>query len=65
MLTEGGPGGRTMLPMLFTYLEAFKNRNIGYAAAMGVVLVVVVVPPARRLPAVPVPRSDRDEHEAA
>ncbi|MFL1429152.1 MULTISPECIES: carbohydrate ABC transporter permease [unclassified Nocardiopsis] len=43
VLTEGGPGGRTMLPMLFTYLEAFKNRNIGYAAAMGVVLVVVVV----------------------
>ncbi|KRC32984.1 transporter [Oerskovia sp. Root22] len=43
VLTEGGPGGRTMLPMLYTYLEAFKNRNIGYAAAMGVVLVVVVV----------------------
>src|SRR5690606_41633462 len=43
VLTEGGPGGRTMLPMLFTYLEAFKNRNIGYAAAMGVVLVIVVV----------------------
>lgn len=43
VLTEGGPGGRTMLPMLFTYLEAFKNRNIGYAAAMGVVLVTVVV----------------------
>ena len=43
VLTEGGPGGKTMLPMLFTYLEAFKNRNIGYAAAMGVVLVLVVV----------------------
>lgn len=43
VLTEGGPGGKTMLPMLFTYFEAFKNRNIGYAAAMGVVLVVVVV----------------------
>ncbi|NKY23384.1 carbohydrate ABC transporter permease [Cellulomonas denverensis] len=43
VLTEGGPGGKTMLPMLFTYIEAFKNRNIGYAAAMGVVLVVVVV----------------------
>ncbi|WP_024287424.1 carbohydrate ABC transporter permease [Cellulomonas sp. KRMCY2] len=43
VLTEGGPGGKTMLPMLFTYLEAFKNRNLGYAAAMGVVLVVVVV----------------------
>jgi multiple sugar transport system permease protein len=43
VMTEGGPGGKTMLPMLFTYLEAFKNRNIGYGAAMGVVLVVVVV----------------------
>ncbi|CAM3943327.1 carbohydrate ABC transporter permease [Kibdelosporangium persicum] len=43
VLTEGGPGGRTMVPILFTYLEAFKNRNIGYAAAMGVVLVIVIV----------------------
>nr|WP_042178823.1 sugar ABC transporter permease [Kibdelosporangium sp. MJ126-NF4]CEL13453.1 N-Acetyl-D-glucosamine ABC transport system, permease protein [Kibdelosporangium sp. MJ126-NF4]CTQ99141.1 N-Acetyl-D-glucosamine ABC transport system, permease protein [Kibdelosporangium sp. MJ126-NF4] len=43
VLTEGGPGGRTMVPVLFIYLEAFKNRNIGYAAAMGVVLVVIVV----------------------
>jgi multiple sugar transport system permease protein len=43
VMTEGGPGGKTMLPMLFTYLEAFKNRNLGYAAAMGVVLVIVVV----------------------
>ena len=43
VMTEGGPGGQTMLPMLFTYLEAFKNRNLGYAAAMGVVLVIVVV----------------------
>ncbi|CAN5142527.1 sugar ABC transporter permease [soil metagenome] len=43
VMTEGGPGGKTMLPMLFTYIEAFKNRNIGYAAAMGDVLVIVVV----------------------
>lgn len=43
VMTEGGPGGKTMLPMLFTYIEAFKNRNIGYAAAMGDVLVLVVV----------------------
>ena len=43
VMTEGGPGGRTMLPMLFTYLEAFKNRNTGYAAAMGDVLVLAVV----------------------
>ena len=32
-----------MLPMLFTYLEAFKNRNIGYASAMGDVLVIAVL----------------------
>lgn len=43
VMTEGGPGGQTMLPMLFTYLEAFKNRNIGYAAAMGDVLVIIIV----------------------
>jgi multiple sugar transport system permease protein len=43
VMTEGGPGGKTMLPMLFTYLEAFKNRNLGYAAAMGIVLVIVVI----------------------
>jgi len=43
VMTEGGPGGKTMLPMLFTYLEAFKNRNLGYAAAMGDVLVIIIV----------------------
>lgn len=43
VMTEGGPGGRTMLPMLFTYIEAFKNRNIGYASAMGDVLVIAVL----------------------
>jgi len=43
VLTEGGPGGKTMVPVLFIYLEAFKNRNIGYAAAMGLVLVIIIV----------------------
>ncbi|GLY70666.1 carbohydrate ABC transporter permease [Amycolatopsis taiwanensis] len=43
VLTNGGPGGKTMVPVLFTYLEAFRNREIGYAAAMGVVLVIVIV----------------------
>lgn len=43
VMTEGGPGGRTMLPMLFTYLEAFKSKHLGYAAAMGLVLVVFVL----------------------
>ena len=42
VLTEGGPGGRTMLPALFVYFEAFSYNHWGYAAAMGNVLVVVV-----------------------
>lgn len=43
VLTEGGPGGKTMIPPLFTYLEAFRNREIGYASAMGNVLVVAIL----------------------
>jgi multiple sugar transport system permease protein len=42
VLTAGGPGGETMLPMLFAYNEAFKYGNFGYAAAMGNVMVVVI-----------------------
>ncbi|MFD7923068.1 carbohydrate ABC transporter permease [Streptomyces sp. NPDC059740] len=42
VLTDGGPGGRTRLPMLFAYEEAFRYGQFGYAAAMGMVLVAVV-----------------------
>jgi len=42
VLTGGGPGGRTRLPMLFAYEEAFGYGQFGYAAAMGCVLVAVV-----------------------
>jgi multiple sugar transport system permease protein len=43
VLTGGGPGGRTMLPMLFAYQEAFQYGNYGYAAALGNVMVLVIV----------------------
>jgi multiple sugar transport system permease protein len=43
VLTNGGPGGRTMLPMLFAYNEAFRYGNFGVAAAMGNVMVVLIV----------------------
>jgi multiple sugar transport system permease protein len=43
VLTEGGPGGKTMLPMLFAYQEAFRYGNYGYAAAMGNVMVLIIV----------------------
>jgi multiple sugar transport system permease protein len=42
VLTSGGPGGRTRLPMLFAYEEAFRYGQFGYAAAMGCVMVAVV-----------------------
>ncbi len=43
VLTAGGPGGQTLLPMLFAYNEAFRYGNFGYAAAMGNVMVVLIV----------------------
>ncbi|MGW2209822.1 carbohydrate ABC transporter permease [Streptomyces sp. NPDC001781] len=42
VLTGGGPGGKTRLPMLFAYEEAFRYGQFGYAAAMGCVMVAVV-----------------------
>lgn len=42
VLTAGGPGGKTMLPMLFAYNEAFRYGEFGYAAAMGNVMVIVI-----------------------
>lgn len=42
VLTAGGPGGQTMLPMLFAYNEAFKYGNFGYASAMGNVMVIII-----------------------
>ena len=43
VLTNGGPGGRTMLPMLFAYNEAFRYGHFGVAAAMGNVMVILIV----------------------
>jgi multiple sugar transport system permease protein len=43
VLTGGGPGGRTLLPMLFVYDEAFHNGNTGVAAAMTFVILLVLV----------------------
>ncbi|WP_433188046.1 carbohydrate ABC transporter permease [Actinoallomurus sp. CA-150999] len=42
-LTQGGPGGRTRLPMLFAYEEAFRYGFFGYAAALGVAITLVVL----------------------
>jgi multiple sugar transport system permease protein len=40
VLTQGGPGGMTRLPMLAAYEEAFRYGYVGYAAAIGNVMIV-------------------------
>ena len=42
VLTQGGPGGLTRLPMLAAYEEAFRYGYVGYAAASGNVMVVII-----------------------
>jgi len=40
VLTQGGPGGMTRLPMLAAYEEAFRYGYVGYAAAIGNVMII-------------------------
>lgn len=42
VLTQGGPGGLTRLPMLAAYEEAFRYGYVGYAAAIGNVMIVII-----------------------
>lgn len=42
ILTQGGPGGLTRLPMLAAYEEAFRYGYVGYAAAIGNVMVIII-----------------------
>ena len=42
VLTDGGPGHSTELPMLFAYNEAFKYGQFGYASALGDAMVLVI-----------------------
>ena len=43
VLTQGGPGGMTRLPMLAAYEEAFRYGFVGYAAAIGNVMVIFIM----------------------
>lgn len=42
VLTQGGPGGLTRLPMLAAYEEGFRYGYVGYAAAIGNVMVMII-----------------------
>jgi len=42
-ITNGGPGTDTYVSEFYIYQQAFTNQNMGYAAAVGVVLVLIVL----------------------
>jgi multiple sugar transport system permease protein len=42
VLTEGGPAGKTQLPALFAYQQAFEYGAFGYASALGGAMVLVI-----------------------
>lgn len=43
VLTRGGPNNASMLPGLWMYLSAFSHGKMGYAAALGVVMFLVML----------------------
>jgi ABC-type sugar transport system permease subunit len=42
-ITNGGPGTDTYVSEFYIYQQAFANQNMGYAAAIGVMLVLIVL----------------------
>jgi ABC-type sugar transport system permease subunit len=42
-ITNGGPGTDTYVSEFYIYQQAFTNQNMGYAAAVGVTLVLIVL----------------------
>jgi ABC-type sugar transport system permease subunit len=42
-ITNGGPGTDTYVSEFYVYQQAFTNQNMGYAAAIGVMLVLIVL----------------------
>ena len=45
VLTGGGPGDRTMLLSLYSYQNAFRYFKVGYASAVGVVMLILLLTP--------------------
>jgi N-acetylglucosamine transport system permease protein len=43
IMTDGGPGRHTQTEALYMYEQAFKNSNLGYACAMGLLMFVIVL----------------------
>ncbi len=43
VMTSGGPGNATVVPSYLVYQQAFKVAQVGAAAAMGTVLIIVII----------------------
>jgi ABC-type sugar transport system permease subunit len=44
-MTQGGPGNRTMLLSIMSYLYAFRFYRIGFASAIGVIMLLLLAVP--------------------
>jgi raffinose/stachyose/melibiose transport system permease protein len=43
VLTRGGPGGSTLVPSYFSYLNFFEKVNVGYGSAIATVLALIII----------------------
>ncbi|NUO55754.1 MAG: sugar ABC transporter permease [Hamadaea sp.] len=43
LMTNGGPGGQTEMPLTYLYRQAFEYLDFGYASAIAVVLTLLVL----------------------
>ena len=42
-ITNGGPGYDTYVSEFYIYTQAFTNQNLGYASALGMTLIALVL----------------------
>lgn len=43
VITDGGPGYSSMVPALYMYKQAFEQNEYGYASAIGVTILIVIL----------------------
>lgn len=48
-VTEGGPGTSSAVISFLTYIQGFRRFNLGYAAAMSLVLFLIILLPSQVL----------------
>ena len=43
LLTQGGPFNKTLVMLLYSYQQGFQQQHGGYASAIGVVLMIIIL----------------------